>query len=109
MCPTCSIIRPETTAASVNPAKKPLSTRPESVGSKSAAATRREKKVPKKPLASCTKLVATMRVPICARIVKILVWGLSNGQDRARPPEHDRLWEIRRAWQFIDCNLQFLS
>jgi hypothetical protein len=37
------------------------------VGSKSSIATRKEMKVPKKPLASWMMLVARIRIPTCAR------------------------------------------
>jgi hypothetical protein len=49
----------------VKPPKYALNTTPEAA--KFSLATRNEKSVPKKPLASCMMLVATMSVAICVR------------------------------------------
>jgi hypothetical protein len=66
MCPIRSMILPLRNAPSVKPPKKALSTRPDA--SKFSIATRNEINVPKKPLASCTTLVAMTSIPICVRI-----------------------------------------
>src|SRR6516164_2897154 len=72
------------------------------VGPKSSIATRKEMKVPKKPLASWMMLVARIRIPICARsdfdrISFLPCSGLDDSRARASQLQSGRGRGVRRC------------